>query len=132
MDTVLNLGLNDVTVEALAAGGRPRFAYDSTAASSPCIQRGARHRAPPFRGGPRRVQGPPGLQPRHDLTAGRLEGARPRYKGIVEKELGKALPAGAARAALGRRRAVFGSWMNNRAIKYRELHAHSGELGARR
>jgi pyruvate,orthophosphate dikinase len=54
-----------------------------------------------------------------------------RYKGIVEKQLGKALPAGSARAALGRVGAVFGSWMNNRAIKYRELHAIPGELGHR-
>ena len=52
MDTVLNLGLNDDTVEALAKGaGDERFAYDSYRRFITMYsQRGARHRAPPFRG----------------------------------------------------------------------------------
>jgi pyruvate,orthophosphate dikinase len=65
MDTVLNLGLNDDTVEALAQqSGDRRFAYDSTGASSGCVQRGARHRASQ----PRRTSGGPQVARRLRMT----------------------------------------------------------------
>ena len=59
MDTVLNLGLNDETVEALAEqSGDRRFAYDSYRRFiTDVFQRGARHRASQFRGHPRGSQG---------------------------------------------------------------------------
>ena len=49
LDTVLNLGLNDITVEALVENsGDPRFAYDSYAVSSKCMRRGVGRRTSHF------------------------------------------------------------------------------------
>ena len=74
MDTVLNLGLNDETVEAVAkSSGDARFAYDSYRRFiTDVFRRRARRRAPPVRGDPRRVQGPQGLHARHRPLRRRL------------------------------------------------------------
>ena len=74
MDTVLNLGLNDETVEALAKkSGDRRFAYDSyRALHHHVFRRGARRRPRAFRGIARPPQGAAGLQLDTDLDRRRL------------------------------------------------------------
>ncbi|NNC00987.1 pyruvate, phosphate dikinase, partial [Corallococcus exiguus] len=57
-----------------------------------------------------------------DLTADDWKALLPRYKAIVEKELGRPFPQDPQEQLWGAIGAVFGSWMNARAKKYRELH----------
>lgn len=124
MDTVLNLGLNDVTVEALAKGaGDERFAYDSyrrfiTMYSNVVLDIGHHH----FEEVLDEFKDRKGYSLDTDLTAEDWKGLIPRYKALVEKELGKPFPQDPHEQLWGAIGAVFGSWMNNRAIKYRELH----------
>ena len=107
MDTVLNLGLNDETVEALAQARRRRALRlrQLSPLHHDVFRRRARRRAPPLRGGARRLQGAQGLHARHRPrrpTTGRARSAR--YKAIVEKRARQAVPAGSEGAALGRDR----------------------------
>ena len=131
MDTVLNLGLNDVTVEALAKGaGDERFAYDSyrrfiTMYSNVVLDIEHHH----FEEILDEYKDRKGYTLDTDMTAADWKAILPRYKALVEKELGKPFPQEPQEQLWGAIGAVFGSWMNNRAIKYRELHAIPGELG---
>ncbi|HEY8382937.1 MAG TPA: pyruvate, phosphate dikinase [Microvirga sp.] len=131
MDTVLNLGLNDVTVEALAKGaGDQRFAYDSyrrfiTMFSNVVL--GIEHHH--FEEVLDSYKDRKGYSLDTDLTADDWKQVIGRYKGIVEHELGKPFPQEPQEQLWGAIGAVFGSWMNNRAIKYRELHAIPASWG---
>ena len=80
MDTVLNLGLNDETVEALAKkSGDRRFAYDSYRRFITMYSNVVLGIEPPsLRGNPRRPQGPQRLHARHRSRRRRLGGARRR------------------------------------------------------
>jgi pyruvate,orthophosphate dikinase len=124
MDTVLNLGLNDVTVGALAKGaGDERFAYDSyrrfiTMYSNVVLDLSHHH----FEEVLDEFKDRKGYTLDTDLTAEDWKFLIPRYKALVEKELGKPFPQDPQEQLWGAIGAVFGSWMNNRAIKYRELH----------
>src|SRR5829696_2202358 len=123
MDTVLNLGLNDATVEALAkAAGDPRFAYDSyrrfiTMYSNVVL--GVEHHH--FEEALDAYKERKSFSLDTDLTAEDWKGLIGRYKQIVEKELKKPFPQDPHEQLWGAIGAVFGSWMNSRAIKYREL-----------
>ena len=131
MDTVLNLGLNDLTVQALAKGaGDERFAYDSyrrfiTMYSNVVL--GLEHHY--FEEALDEYKDRRGYTLDTDLTADDWKALIPRYKAIVEKELGKAFPQEPQEQLWGAIGAVFGSWMNNRAIKYRELHGIPASWG---
>ncbi|MEE1610266.1 pyruvate, phosphate dikinase [Microvirga sp. CF3016] len=131
MDTVLNLGLNDVTVEALAKGaGDERFAYDSyrrfiTMYSNVVL--GLEHHH--FEEILDEFKDRKGYSLDTDMTAQDWKAILPRYKALVEKELGKPFPQEPQEQLWGAIGAVFGSWMNNRAIKYRELHAIPASWG---
>jgi pyruvate,orthophosphate dikinase len=131
MDTVLNLGLNDVTVEALAKGaGDERFAYDSyrrfiTMYSNVVLDLGHHH----FEEVLDEFKDRKGYTLDTDLTADDWKSLIPRYKALVEKELGKPFPQEPHEQLWGAIGAVFGSWMNNRAIKYRELHSIPASWG---
>jgi pyruvate,orthophosphate dikinase len=131
MDTVLNLGLNDVTVEALARGaGDQRFAYDSyrrfiTMYSNVVLGIDHHH----FEEVLDDYKNRKGYNLDTDLTADDWKALVGRYKGIVEKQLGQAFPQDPHEQLWGAVGAVFGSWMNNRAIKYRELHAIPASWG---
>jgi pyruvate,orthophosphate dikinase len=124
MDTVLNLGLNDVTVEALArSSGDPRFAYDSyrrfiTMYSNVVL--GIEHHH--FEQVLDEHKDRKGYSLDTDLSADDWKTLVGRYKALVEKQLGKPFPQDPQEQLWGAVGAVFGSWMNNRAIKYRELH----------
>jgi len=131
MDTVLNLGLNDVTVEALAKGaGDERFAYDSyrrfiTMYSNVVLDIGHHH----FEEVLDEFKDRRGYTLDTDLSADDWKSLIPRYKALVEKELGKPFPQDPQEQLWGAIGAVFGSWMNSRAIKYRELHSIPASWG---
>src|SRR4051794_33949681 len=124
MDTVLNLGLNDNTVDAVArAAGDQRFAYDSyrrfiTMYSNVVL--GIEHHH--FEEALDEYKDRKGYNLDTDLTADDWKTLIVRYKAIVERELGRPFPQDPHEQLWGAIGAVFGSWMNARAIKYRELH----------
>ena len=125
MDTVLNLGLNDVTVAAVArAAGDERFAFDSyrrfiTMYSGVVLGVDHHH----FEEALEDYKDRKGLTLDTDLKADDWKVLVGRYKEIVRKELGRDFPQDPHEQLWGAVGAVFGSWMNARAIKYRELNA---------
>ncbi|MCW5686383.1 MAG: pyruvate, phosphate dikinase [Pseudolabrys sp.] len=124
MDTVLNLGLNDVTVEALAAkSGDKRFAYDSyrrfiTMYSDVVLGIG-HDRFEEILDLHKEKQG---YTLDTELTAEDWAQLIERYKKRVQEEQGKPFPQDPHEQLWGAIGAVFGSWMNQRAITYRRLH----------
>ncbi|MCC6778790.1 MAG: pyruvate, phosphate dikinase [Hyphomicrobiales bacterium] len=124
MDTVLNLGLNDRTVEALASrSGDRRFAYDSyrrfiTMYSDVVLGVGHHHFEEILDDHKDRK----GLSLDTDLTADDWVELVSRYKERVEEEHGVPFPQDPHDQLWGAIGAVFGSWMNQRAITYRRLH----------
>lgn len=124
MDTVLNLGLNDETVEALAAdSGDARFAYDSYRRFIQMysdVVMGLDHEV--FEEILEDQKGGLGHELDTELTAIEWQGVIALYKAKVEEELGKPFPQDPHEQLWGAISAVFSSWMNNRAITYRRLH----------
>ncbi len=125
MDTVLNLGLNDVTVEALAKqSGDARFAYDSyrrfiTMYSDVVL--GVEHHV--FEELLDDHKDRNGQTLDTELTAQDWKDLVARYKERLEEEHGEPFPQGPQQQLWGAIGAVFGSWMNQRAVTYRRLHA---------
>ena len=124
MDTVLNLGLNDGTVEALAAlSGDRRFAYDSyrrfiTMYSDVVI--GFEHHH--FEEILDTYKDSRGYALDTDLEAEDWVAIVAKYKDTVRKETGEEFPQDPHAQLWGAIGAVFGSWMNARAVTYRTLH----------
>jgi pyruvate, orthophosphate dikinase len=124
MDTVLNLGLNDETVEALAKkSGDRRFAYDSyrrfiTMYSDVVLGVGHEHFEELLDHHKERQ----GYSLDTDLSADDWAELVVRYKKRVKDELGQDFPQDPHQQLWGAIGAVFGSWMNQRAITYRKLH----------
>lgn len=124
MDTVLNLGLNDETVEALAKkSGDRRFAYDSyrrfiTMYSDVVLGVGHEHFEELLDHHKERQ----GYSLDTDLSADDWAELVVRYKKRVRDELGHDFPQHPHEQLWGAIGAVFGSWMNQRAITYRKLH----------
>jgi pyruvate, orthophosphate dikinase len=124
MDTVLNLGLNDETVEALAKkSGDRRFAYDSyrrfiTMYSDVVLGVGHEHFEELLDHHKERQ----GYSLDTDLSADDWAELVVRYKKRVKDELGQDFPQDSHQQLWGAIGAVFGSWMNQRAITYRKLH----------
>ena len=125
MDTVLNLGLNDETVEALAASsGDPRFAYDSyrrfiTMYSNVVL--GVEHHA--FEEALEHYKDRKGVSLDTELGAEDWKTLVGTYKKIVRDEHGSDFPQKPEDQLWGAIGAVFDSWMIPRAKKYRELNA---------
>ncbi|TIQ30775.1 MAG: pyruvate, phosphate dikinase [Mesorhizobium sp.] len=124
MDTVLNLGLNDETVEALAAdSGDARFAYDSYRRFIQMysdVVMGLDHEV--FEEILEDQKASLGHELDTELSAGEWQDVIGLYKAKVEEELGKPFPQDPREQLWGAIGAVFSSWMNNRAITYRRLH----------
>jgi pyruvate, orthophosphate dikinase len=124
MDTVLNLGLNDVTVEGLArASGDDRFAYDSYRRfiqmyGDVVLEVGHHH----FEDLLEDLKDLRNVSLDTELSAEDLKKLIGDYKALVEKETGKPFPQDPQEQLWGAISAVFGSWMNRRAITYRRLH----------
>ena len=137
MDTILNLGLNDETVEGLAeASDNPRFAWD-------CYRRfiqmygnvvmgvGARNEeeADPFDEILERLKGSLGILADNDLTTDSLKNLVTRYKALIRKRTRSAFPQDVMEQLWGAVGAVFGSWKNDRAILYRQQYGIPAEWG---
>ncbi|TIS60922.1 MAG: pyruvate, phosphate dikinase, partial [Mesorhizobium sp.] len=124
MDTVLNLGLNDETVEALATdSGDARFAYDSYRRFIQMysdVVMGLDHEV--FEEILEDRKASLGHELDTELSAAEWQDVIGLYKIKVEEELDKPFPQDPREQLWGAIGAVFSSWMNNRAITYRRLH----------
>ncbi|WP_244396081.1 pyruvate, phosphate dikinase [Afipia carboxidovorans] len=124
MDTVLNLGLNDVTVEALAANASDRrFAFDSyrrfiTMYSNVVL--GFEHHH--FEDVLDTYKDSKGYSLDTDLNADDWQVIVGRYKEVIARETGNDFPQDPHEQLWGAIGAVFGSWMTARAVTYRRLH----------
>ena len=122
MDTILNLGLNDRTVEGLArASSDERFAWDSyrrfiqlfgkvvfgvADSKFEAVLKAAKKRT--------------GAKSDGDLDAKTLRGIVSRFKDICRRHAGRPFPASPDAQLKMAVQAVFGSWMGERAVVYRE------------
>jgi pyruvate,orthophosphate dikinase len=124
MDTVLNLGLNDETVAAIAAEANDeRFAYDSYRRFIQMysdVVLGVDHSF--FEEILDDTKASLDLDVDTDLSADDWRGVIDQYKAKVEEELGEPFPQDPEAQLWGAISAVFSSWMNARAITYRRLH----------
>ena len=124
MDTVLNLGLNDQTVEGLARlSGDRRFAFDSyrrfiTMYSNVVLGLGHDQFEEVLDDHKDRL----GVSVDTELTAENWEKVVADYKDLVERELGQPFPQDPNDQLWGAISAVFASWMNDRAKFYRRMH----------
>src|SRR6185295_1333066 len=139
MDTILNLGLNDQTVEALAKKtGNPRFAWD-------CYRRFIQMYGDVVLGVQKRPD--EDHEPfetviealKHERYHGDIEDTKltvedlqelvQRFKALVKERVGKNFPSSPWDQLTGAIGAVFGSWMNDRAIVYRRKYNIPTEWG---
>ncbi|MGD8422182.1 MAG: pyruvate, phosphate dikinase [Methyloceanibacter sp.] len=124
MDTVLNLGLNDETVEGLARRtGDRRFAYDTYRRFIQMyadVVLGVDHGL--FEDILENYKALQGYELDPEVQAEDWIEIVGRFKGLVEKELHLRFPQSLADQLWGAISAVFGSWQNARAIAYRRLH----------
>ncbi len=131
MDTVLNLGLNDETVEALAAtSGDIRFAWDSYRRFIQMyadVVLGLDHGA--FEEALEIAKEDRGLYLDTDLTADDLRALVAEYKRLVEAEWGKPFPQDVQDQLWGAVGAVFASWESDRAKVYRRLNHIPADWG---
>ncbi|HRC06991.1 MAG TPA: pyruvate, phosphate dikinase [Miltoncostaeales bacterium] len=131
MDTVLNLGLNDVSVQGLASRtGNPRFAYDSYRRfiqmyGDVVSEVEKQH----FERALTELKKARGVENDVDLTADDLKGLVDTYKGIYQKHKGTPFPQDPREQLDGAIQAVFESWDNKRAQDYRRLNNIPWELG---
>ncbi|MDU7547635.1 pyruvate, phosphate dikinase [Clostridium perfringens] len=131
MDTILNLGLNDESVEAMAKlTNNPRFAYDS-------YRRFIQMFADVVMGVEKRlfedlldeVKEEKGYKIDTDLTAEDLKDLVVKFKELYKKEKGEDFPSNPKEQLIEAVTAVFRSWNNPRAIVYRRLNDIPGEWG---
>jgi len=124
MDTVLNLGLNDETVTALARiANSERFAYDSYRRfieMYSTVVLGLRHEL--FENALDRFKEERRYTYDTELTADDWRRIVARFKEIVETDSTRPFPQDPREQLWGAIGAVFSSWMNHRAIVYRHLH----------
>ncbi|MGH7060260.1 MAG: pyruvate, phosphate dikinase, partial [Stellaceae bacterium] len=131
MDTVLNLGLNDRVVKGLAENsGDARFAYDSYRRFIQMygqVVLGIEHHH--FEGLLENHKTDTGAALDTELGAEDWQIIVAAFKDVVAEETGRAFPQDPAEQLWGAIGAVFGSWMNSRAVTYRRLHAIPGDWG---
>ncbi|MBF0561445.1 MAG: pyruvate, phosphate dikinase, partial [Alphaproteobacteria bacterium] len=131
MDTVLNLGLNDVTVLGLAKRSNDeRFAYDSyrrfIQMYSNVVLEVDHHN---FEHILQQMKDDRGYKLDTDLTAEDWKQVVASYKAKVQEALGRPFPQDVKEQLWGAIGAVFGSWMNTRAITYRRLNDVPSDWG---
>ncbi|MDE1466694.1 pyruvate, phosphate dikinase [Aurantiacibacter sp. D1-12] len=131
MDTVLNLGLNDATVQGLAAtSGDKRFAWDSYRRFIQMysdVVLGLDHGL--FEEALEIAKEDKGYFSDTELEAEDWEALVSEYKAIAERELGKPFPQDVTEQLWGAIAAVFDSWDSDRAKVYRRLNSIPGEWG---
>jgi pyruvate, orthophosphate dikinase len=131
MDTVLNIGMNDIVVEGIARlTSNPRFAYDSYRRLINMYGdtvMGVDHEH--FEHELSAVKTAKGVKLDTELdTAGLMEVVQ-RYKKVYQQHVGSDFPQDPMIQLEGAIKAVFSSWMGDRAIKYREINDVRGLLG---
>ncbi len=123
MDTILNLGLNDQTVEGLASrSGDRRFAFDSYRRFIQMYSNvvlDVKHHE--FEEILEHFKNQNGFDLDTELSAGDWQTVIADYKDAVQKKLGRPFPQNIEEQLWGAIGAVFDSWHNPRAIKYRQL-----------
>jgi pyruvate,orthophosphate dikinase len=137
MDTILNLGLNDDTVKGLAAAtGNPRFAWDSYRRFVQMygdvvmgVQKRHENEHEPFEEVMEGLKHEHGVHDDTGLTAEALAELVKRYMRLIKERTGKSFPQDPFEQLLGAVGAVFGSWMNERAIIYRRKYKIPDEWG---
>lgn len=131
MDTVLNIGLNDRTVQGLARRtDNPRFAYDSYRRFIHMygdVVMGVEHEL--FEGLLARRRQKAGVEQDNQLSVKDLEELIEDYKGLVKSEKTMAFPEDPRRQLWGAIDAVFESWNGNRAVVYRRIHGIPNDWG---
>ena len=137
MDTILNLGLNDETVEGLAAvSGNSRFAWDCYRRFIQMygdvvmgVQARTEEEEDPFHVVLEKLKKRAGVTVDSDLTTGNLRELVNRYKALILKRTRSAFPQDVMDQLWGAVGAVFGSWKNDRAILYRQQYGIPAEWG---
>ncbi len=123
MDTVLNLGLNDDTVQGLIAkSNNPRFAFDSYRRFIQMygdVVMGVDHAK--FEAALSALKEAKGVTDDTELTAEDLQELVSQYKEIVKSDAGKLFPEDPLEQLRGAINAVFLSWNTPRAIRYRQM-----------
>ncbi len=131
MDTILNLGLNDVVVEGFAKKtNNPRFAYDSyrrfIQMFSDVVMEVPK---PKFEKVLDEIKEAKGVKYDSDLTADDLKEVIVRFKAIYKEEKGTDFPQNPEVQLIEAVKAVFRSWDNPRAIYYRRMNDIPGDWG---
>jgi pyruvate,orthophosphate dikinase len=123
MDTVLNLGMNDDTAEAVARkSGNPRFAYDSYRRFLTMfgdVVLGIEHAK--FEAVLEKKKEAKGIEQDTELDVNDLKEIVEEFKELIKTETGSAFPTDPKEQLKYAINAVFGSWNNPRAIKYRQI-----------
>ena len=131
MDTILNLGLNDTTVQGIIAqSGDSRFAYDAyrrfVQMYSDVVMGMDKHELEHLL---ERRKEQRGVHLDTDLTAGDWKELVAQFKAAIREALDQEFPEDPQEQLWGAIGAVFGSWMNQRAITYRRLNNIPAEWG---
>ncbi|MDP8223451.1 MAG: pyruvate, phosphate dikinase [Candidatus Lernaella stagnicola] len=136
MDTVLNLGLNDQTVQGLAATGNERFAWDSYRRfvqmyGDVVLDMKPREKTDinPFEEILEEVKKKRKIELDIDLTVDDLKLLVKKFKAAIKKHRGIIFPEDPHEQLWGAIGAVFGSWNNQRAIHYRRMNKIPDEWG---
>ncbi len=137
MDTILNLGMNDEAVEAMAKlSGNPWFAWDSYRRFVQMygdvvleMKPASKEDQDPFEEIIEKQKEKRGIVKDTDLTVEDLKELVANFKAAVKQNTGKDFPACPWEQLWGAICAVFGSWMNERAILYRKLNNIPAEWG---
>lgn len=137
MDTVLNLGLNDTTVQGLARhSGNPRFAYDSYRRFIAMygdvvlgMKRDEETDQDPFESMLEAKKGKRGIQFDTELTVEDLQELVIEYRTEIKRVLGVTFPDNPWDQLWGAIGAVFESWETPRAIVYRDMYGYSSDWG---
>ncbi len=127
MDTVLNIGLNDQTVQALAKhSGSERFAWDSYRRFIQMYGEVVMGMKPEAKEDPdhfedilEKKKHSAGVKFDKDLSAEQLKELVAEFKAVIRKVKGEDFPTDPMDQIWGAIGAVFGSWMNDRALVYR-------------
>jgi pyruvate,orthophosphate dikinase len=134
MDTVLNIGLNDTTVQALIKqSGNERFALDSyrrlLLMFGEVVMGLKGHPEEPFEHILEDVKHKQGVKIDNELSVASLKEIITRYKEAIRKLTGKEFPTDPYEQVWSAIGAVFGSWMNDRACVYRRQYGIPDEWG---
>lgn len=137
MDTVLNLGMNDVAVEAISKkSGNARFAWDSYRRFVQMygdvvmeMKPASKEEIDPFEEIIEELKEEKGIHLDTDFTADDLKELVVRFKAAVKKVTGKDFPTDPWEQLWGSVAAVFNSWNNDRAIFYRRMEQIPDEWG---